>query len=1057
MLYIMRYFFFLVNLLGWFLGDTFPAENVSLESLPELNDSFTIVVNFSVIVNLNDTVREIDFPVTVNLNDTVREVDFPVTVNLNDTVREVDFPVTVNLNDTVREIDFPVMINLNYTAREVDLGDSGHFVIHLESQILKPRFWDLRDMFSHWDASSESWLNVHVQYCARVCVDNQLHNTHHCELPTCFPCDCDPLCSVYDTCCPRRVNNSYMEPLRDEFSHLPSSDMFQCVPLTNGTEEEIYYMISNCDPKLSNNVTNVSSTMLHLMDQCRNPDTKTMDDVTPYSDVYYGIVYKNKFCALCNGYTVGPLDNNTYVQTINSTVKIASPWSIKISCSHFQNLYHFTSEYEFFNAASRKRNSNCKVTFINPKSHFSPKNCPESVNVKTDIKCTSENILEQDLCWNITGRSMSVRGYQNVFCVLCANDSLQCRYPTSGHRGPQQPMPLSLLLSVTKRESWNVDGRCPLSSEWMDSDGECKKASCSPGKIITPEGHCVTSLKAIRGLGYNLALTLRPVIDVALTEEEIRTSHLAIYRKLKSTTNEVDMVNIDTNEDKSSRYFRIHSFDKYVGNNTRSGINEVDLITKVFIKRDPHSYYEIQSYYISAQIVADSNITRDMFEKHMLQMLTSAWEIDLNTSIGKKITLKPLFLGKENNLNVLKLEYFANLQRRYDETGIWWLTEKFIDITHSLICPYVEVNVSMITVADWEIHISFEYDGGSYSVQGDPDISLVEGQVRICLERFKMITKQRSSQLMVILYYFQVICISASVACLILSLVTYFLFTSLRSLPGLNNISLCVSLATAQTSLLVTAEYGVHGHLTSGFCLFNAILLHFSWLASFAWMSACCIHMYLAFTSVSVHRNVGSSDRRRHIRYCLYGYGTPALIVTLTLTLNVAMTSGASVGYDDAICFLDTRTSILTVVLSLLVPLCVMVISNGVLFTLTLREIFSVAEVQKSSSVTERRGVITYVKLSTLTGISCVISAAGVWLDNDILQLITCPLMALQGVFIFFSFIFNKRVGKMYYDLFRLHRFGFTFATSDVMKQTSRSKEAISNKGARLSTQSTEI
>ncbi|KAH9488679.1 hypothetical protein Btru_042151, partial [Bulinus truncatus] len=493
--------------------------------------------------------------------------------------------------------------------------------------------------------------------------------------------------------------------------------------------------------------------------------------------------------------------------------------------------------------------------------------------------------------------------------------------------------------------------------------GECRTVSCSPGKIPTQEGDCITAIKTINGLGYKLAMKLRPINSLELTKKDLKISHLAIYKKLRAHT----------------------------------------------------TGQKIRSYNILAYIVADRNKTRDEFEQKMLQMVTSTRNISLDTELGKNFYLKPILLSNSAFTDSIHLRMRKNRPTFYTPS-IWSLKEKFIDITYN-VCPYIEVNNTNITIDEWETNISFENDGRSYNIQSGPGVTFVNGKVLICVETFKKLTKERVKGLVVFLYYFQVVCISLSVACLILSLLTYFLFTSLRTLPGLNNISLCVSLATAQICLLITADYGVQGHLTSGFCMFNAILLHFTWLASFAWMSACCIRMFLAFNSFNLHRNVGNSDLKRYFRYCLYGYGIPALIVILTMTINVTTTSGASVGYDDTICFLDIRNSVLNVVLSMLVPLCIMVIGNGVLFTMTVFQMVSVAEVQKSASVTERRGVMTYANLSTLTGISCVISAVGVWLENDILQLITCPLMALQGVFIFVSFIFNKRVDSSTYRL----------------------------------------
>uniref|UniRef100_A0A2C9K9D0 G-protein coupled receptors family 2 profile 2 domain-containing protein n=1 Tax=Biomphalaria glabrata TaxID=6526 RepID=A0A2C9K9D0_BIOGL len=367
---------------------------------------------------------------------------------------------------------------------------------------------------------------------------------------------------------------------------------------------------------------------------------------------------------------------------------------------------------------------------------------------------------------------------------------------------------------------------------------------------------------------------------------------------------------------------------------------------------------------------------------------------------------------------------------------------KFIDLTYTLLCPYVAVNISSVKVNMLDIHLSFNYDGRVIEVVGGPNISVVNGELHICLETFKTLIKTNpvQSPADIALYYFQIVCILFSVVCLVMSLVTYFLFSSLRTLPGLNNMCLCLSMLCAQVSLLLTVEFGVKGQLPPKLCMFHAIFLHFSWLASFAWMSGCCIHMFLAFTSYTSPRNVVNSDIRRHIRFFIYGFGVPLLIVAANLGINACLTNGQSIGYDDTICFLDTRMSALTIVLTLLVPLCAMVFSNGVLFTLTLREMLHIAKIRKAATGMERQGVMTYVKLSTLTGVFCIVAAVAVWLENLILQFLTCPLMALQGVFLFFSFIFNKRVGKLYCDMLGLHRLGITLTTQSSSSQSASVK-----------------
>ncbi|KAH9488678.1 hypothetical protein Btru_042149 [Bulinus truncatus] len=285
---------------------------------------------------------------------------------------------------------------------------------------------DLMESYSSLSVLSDGWLTIHLQYCPRFCIENKLHS-HICfDYNQCFPCDCDPVCSIYDTCCPRLVEGFVKKPLRKVFSDLPSSDRFQCDTLFNETHNS-YYIIKDCDPKFLYNLNNVSRQIQNIADQCENPNPKIMDNVMPYSDKYYGIIYKNKFCALCNGYSIN--DNASDNTVINSLVKIASPLSINVSCIHFQNMYKFSSEIEFYRSASHKMEHSCETTLIIPKTYYSPKICSGFSNIKTEVKCTSEDIVNHDLCLNISGRSMTVKGYPNVFCVLCAKDKPKCFDP----------------------------------------------------------------------------------------------------------------------------------------------------------------------------------------------------------------------------------------------------------------------------------------------------------------------------------------------------------------------------------------------------------------------------------------------------------------------------------------------------------------------------------------------------------------------------------------------------------------------------------------------------
>ena len=409
-----------------------------------------------------------------------------------------------------------------------------------------------------------------------------------------------------------------------------------------------------------------------------------------------------------------------------------------------------------------------------------------------------------------------------------------------------------------------------------------------------------------------------------------------------------------------------------------------------------------------------------------------------------------------------KVIYTQNQATSNHRIAQWMLKDEFIDVTHSLVCPHVPVNISNTTTIEKIPNMGFLFMGETVRVSSEQKVAVINGQMQLCTSLYRkltgpILTRNKQSLLEQVQYYIEVICVSLSVICLLLSSVTYCVFPSLRSLPGMNNLSLCMSLAVAQTCLLITARWGVNKLFPQVYCLMHAVLLHYSWLAAFAWMSVCCIHMFRVFTANSNKFTDNRSDKKRYLHYCFYGFGVPALIVIATYATNATVSSGMSSGYNNDICFLDTRRSIWTLVLSLLAPLCLVIITNSFMFVMTVRQIVHVSNLQENSRSRDRQGVLTYVKLSTLTGLLGAVVVVAVQLNSPVLSLLTSPLMALQGVFIFVSFTCNQRVRRLYVDLFGRLGLPCVKSTERTTSTGSTALRTSSNKPSKGQTLSTTI
>ncbi|XP_035824304.1 uncharacterized protein LOC118477286 [Aplysia californica] len=843
----------------------------------------------------------------------------------------------------------------------------------------------------------------------------------------------------------------------------------ECTEFDYNDKYHFIFSESKCPESESN------STLRNL---CEASPCESLQGCTPISRKSTGIVYRNVYCLLCNvnGYTgrvETASDGNGYGYILslnNSTTVYYYKWSVQISCRHYQTLYTIMSEEELF-LKSRKLDQLCDIRISPPSEKVvpPPQKCDPDFNLPTALDSGSEagSCVINDTrlihyCKHITHPVFRTsEGGLNLFCLLCQGFQLW-KVPTSG--GPFPPpgttgmapppgyvTPISLLLGVTNKIYAEITLNDVCSNiTWRDNQdlqGGCERASCSPGKRLETSGNCATAVDGIRGLSYVLSVTLSPDRKVAVSETLVKLLSHLIHNKFSPMC-----------EDR-----------------------EVHMYLTVFV--NPSGVQILKSVSFTAYIMGKISIARDELETGILGLLQEAWVVNRTSQEQQPlVTFKPIVMGyhlhqrlNRSNAEVYNYSLSADFTNVIQESvgqplsdpvlepqellelmncpepetaefteektlvlrlGFtvpeiehrWHSKDTFIDLTNTISCPFVSVsileNFTRESESD-EIIFHVPYKNGvvdvSYSAENMAYVD--KNLLHVCIDSYKQIhfpvMRAVKSLLETAQHYFEITCFSVSTACLMVTVFTYCLFPSLRSVPGKNNIGLCVSLALAQIFLLVSVEHGNRGEIPPAACLTNAVLLHLAWLSAFAWMCVCCVHMYRVFrSSAGPQRSNPRSDNRRHLRYCLGAYGCAILIVLLTVVLNLALSRGESFGYDKHLCFLDTSRSILTFLLSMLVPMCVMILCNAFLFSLTVWEIARVARLgQQQCSTRERQGVMTYVKLSTLSGVFWALAILTAQLNITVLNFVVSSLIALQGVYIFLSFIVNRRVGLLYEGL----------------------------------------
>ncbi|KAL3832447.1 hypothetical protein ACJMK2_024089 [Sinanodonta woodiana] len=254
---------------------------------------------------------------------------------------------------------------------------------------------------------------------------------------------------------------------------------------------------------------------------------------------------------------------------------------------------------------------------------------------------------------------------------------------------------------------------------------------------------------------------------------------------------------------------------------------------------------------------------------------------------------------------------------------------------------------------------------------------------------------------------FSYVCSVISIICLAITFVTYCLFKTLRSLPGKNNMCLVLCLLCAQTLL----QFGLWQTHHPIMCQVLAIGIHFFWMATFSSMNVCSFHMYRVFCS-NAFAILNDGDSKKVIMwYIAYICAVPIFLIIAATTINNALSNGENIGYGGERCFLNNQYSI---IVAFIIPTVTMFVSNAVFFAIAFHKIRSSPIIESNSG--DKRNFFMYVKLSTITGIAWPLQVIDGMLELSAFSFFVTFVNALQGMFIFASYICNRRVWNLYIE-----------------------------------------
>ncbi|KAI8793438.1 adhesion G protein-coupled receptor E2 [Biomphalaria glabrata] len=897
---------------------------------------------------------------------------------------------------------------------------------------------DQNDNYEYQWNKSVAHLDYFLSLCPNVCYEEEkitLITFERCFDIDCFPCDCQkPRCLIYGTCCPE-VSSL---PGKDDGANSKIADYFS-FPLPSEANETNYEQTKLTCSENHRGILLLRScpddfTDLRVRQWCEEDllgqdleyDKNLMDVLTKVSDPVTGVTYYNKYCAECN--------NASYLVS----------WSVKIECYHYLYIYKSLEPNELLRL-SLDNASTCNVKDHVPDANSSYLTCDKSNNWFDKVigvcnitgKWTLYDSDVERLCSQIAGHSFRVRkqslSYSNVFCAICNSEQYpylksHCSFTLPGIISHELP-PFTILLNFYGKMLSEAPSKTEIQScskeEWPGPGNRCFLIHCAKGKQLRSK-RCVTALQEIRGLGYKARLEY----TLNYSQDGVQPSEI--------TYNDI--------------FYFSSSLSHWFSVNMSTILEELclSLNVKSFI---PNKYRSLDAQYspdvylpsflvLEVFIITQKEISRDEAEKLWLEML---YQTNITLLVGERVmTLEFVSntLYRSKGLNCSSTTHYCMsladicVPTPYQVSKMWSSKQDFLWLDELLTCPFVHFNKTRVQVetlvsadTSTKYMVRIDLDDAEFNFTDKDELKKLsveeDGAVNVCVDLLdskleelqEKLQAAEASESFLSLYVITVICLGVSMVCLLITVVTYISFRTLRSVAGIHTMILSATLLLAQALLLTIS----HVQAPSIICTVLGVSTHFMWLCMFAWSLICCFHMYTIFTA-KVRTTCNTSDSRKHlIVRVLCSFLLPAVIVSIVILVDYFTSDGQRMGYGTRTCYLNSKELILC---SVAAPLGAVLLSNVFFFVSSVMEIYKVKKLQSPDMFkkSDRSDLYIYIKLSTMTGVFWLLALLAEGLDNNVLRYISVVMNGLQGMFIFMSYVCNKRVWTLYKEIWSLRQ-----------------------------------
>lgn len=512
------------------------------------------------------------------------------------------------------------------------------------------------------------------------------------------------------------------------------------------------------------------------------------------------------------------------------------------------------------------------------------------------------------------------------------------------------------------------------------------------------------------------------------TEEHATTEHLSVQRNQGITTTTDILYTHETSAYTSTDKLKSDTNDTHINmflnHSTIETNSTADNVSIWYILMRVGFYTDEYSVGINVSVIDD-----------MLNMEGETIEIetDCQYNISLSVSLEDMFLKDFTNKEVVSIQDVndhSTLEILHYKTTMISKIISFkytvpVVIADKLGCPLVRVSIteiSVVTISNNTIYIyGNRIDRKQFYEHTDEEYKNVTDYL-VCshvylhsIMKLQPIqpnwrkTDERPTAKQIV----SVTCLTLSVLCSVFTLLTYCMFGDLRTQPGLNNMGLVVSLIIAQ--ILFQFGIGQAGLIPDWACNVIGLLLHLFWLMVIFWMNVCTIHMFSVFRRLRKMK-LRRTDKlvRTTVIYSVYCFVASSVFVVINTITTFISSNGDDFGYGGQICFIS-KSEMLGYMFAY--PIFLIVFVNILLFLFVAFQINRIPNVQ-SSIKSNRNYLLIYANLASITGLTWVSGAVFYTTNSELIEYIFIIFNAGQGVFIFLSFVCNKRVLRMYIEKF---------------------------------------